>query len=171
MAGIYIHIPFCRQKCTYCDFTSFPDRLGYAEAYMACVYKEMELRKEELKDVEFDTVYFGGGTPSCVKVEYIEKVLLKLKEKFEIDKNCEISIECNPASADKRKLEKYKEVKTLVEHLTIETTFAALGASNAFQLQGELPRDREKLLSVLDEIIENVSEEELQRYRKSVHHL
>ena len=72
---------------------------------------------------------------------------------------------------EESELEKYKEVKTLVEHLTIETTFAALGASNAFQLQGELPRDREKLLSVLDEIIENVSEEELQRYRKSVHHL
>ncbi|MDE6232813.1 MAG: radical SAM protein [Lachnospiraceae bacterium] len=72
---------------------------------------------------------------------------------------------------EESELEKYKEVRTLVEHLRIKTTFAALGASNAFQLQGELPRDRKKLLSVLDEIIENVSEEELQRYRKSVHHL
>lgn len=66
-------------------------------------------------------------------------------------------------------LEKYREIKTLIEHLNI--TIAALGASNAFQLQGELPEDKEKLLSALHEIISNVSEEELQRYRKSVHHL
>ena len=68
-------------------------------------------------------------------------------------------------------IEKYKEVRTLAEHLTIPTIFAAMGASNAFQFQTELPKDKERLLSYLDEIIANVSEEELQRYRKSVHHL
>ena len=56
MAGIYIHVPFCRHKCSYCDFTSFPDKIEYAEAYMACVYKEMKMRGEELKDYTFDTV-------------------------------------------------------------------------------------------------------------------
>ena len=68
-------------------------------------------------------------------------------------------------------LEKYKEVRTLIENLQIPTIFAAMGASNAFQFHGQLPKDKEKLLSFLDEIIGNVSEEELQRYRKSVHHL
>ncbi len=72
---------------------------------------------------------------------------------------------------EETEIEKYKEVRTLIENLKIPTIFGALGASNAFQLQGILPRDKEKLLSVLDEIIDNVSEEELQRYRKSVHHL
>lgn len=72
---------------------------------------------------------------------------------------------------EESELEKYKEIRTLVESLNIPTTFAALGASNAFQLYGELPKDKKKLLSILDEIIDNVSEEELQRYRKSVHHL
>ena len=72
---------------------------------------------------------------------------------------------------EESEIEKYREVKTLMEHLDIKTVFAALGASNAFQLQGNLPEDKEKLLSVLDEIITTVSEEELQRYRKSVHHL
>ncbi len=72
---------------------------------------------------------------------------------------------------EESEVEKYKEVRTLVENLQISTTFAALGASNAFQLHGELPRDKKRLLSFLDEIIENVSEEELQKYRKSVHHL
>lgn len=72
---------------------------------------------------------------------------------------------------EESELEKYKEVRALIEHLNIKTTFAALGASNAFQLHGALPKDKGKLLSILDEIIGNVSEKELQRYRKNVHHL
>ena len=68
-------------------------------------------------------------------------------------------------------LEKYKEIRTLIENLQIPTIFAAMGASNAYQFHGKLPNDRNKLLSFLDKIIENVSEEELQRYRKSVYHL
>lgn len=77
----------------------------------------------------------------------------------------------NGSWKEETEIEKYKEIRTLIENLKIPTIFGALGASNAFQLQGTLPRDKEKLLSVLDEIINNVSEDELQRYRKSVHHL
>ena len=68
-------------------------------------------------------------------------------------------------------LEKYKEVRTLMENLQIPTVFAAMGASNAYQFQGQLPKDKKKLLSLLDEIIGNISEEELRQYRDSVHHL
>jgi radical SAM superfamily enzyme YgiQ (UPF0313 family) len=68
-------------------------------------------------------------------------------------------------------IEKYKELKTLVENLCIPTVFAALGASNAIQIQGKLPEDREKLLKLLDKIIENVNEEQLRKYRKSLLHL
>ena len=67
--------------------------------------------------------------------------------------------------------EKYKEVRALVEGLEIPTEFAALGASNAFQLHGALPKDKKKLLAFLDDVIKNVSEDELRRYRESVHHL
>lgn len=109
MAGIYIHIPFCRQKCTYCDFTSFPDRLGYAEAYMACVYKEMELRKEELKDVEFDTVYFGGGTPSVIDPKYILGAMNQIRKCFRLKKGAEVTIEMNPGTVDEKKIEIYRK--------------------------------------------------------------
>ena len=68
-------------------------------------------------------------------------------------------------------LEKYKEVRTLIETLQIPTVFAAMGASNAYQFHGQLPKDRKKLLALLDEIIGTISEEKLQRYRRSVHHL
>ncbi len=65
MAGIYLHIPFCKQKCTYCDFASFPDKLSFAESYMACLYKEIEMRSKELKDYVFDTVYIPpSSTPN-----------------------------------------------------------------------------------------------------------
>ena len=72
---------------------------------------------------------------------------------------------------EESELEKYWELRTLIAQLRIETTFAAFGASNAFQIQGSLPDGQEKLLSVLDCIIKTVSEEELQRYRRNVHHL
>ena len=64
MSGIYLHIPFCKHKCTYCDFTSFPNRLNFAEAYMACLYKEVAERGKMYAGRTFDTVYIGGGTPS-----------------------------------------------------------------------------------------------------------
>ncbi len=67
--------------------------------------------------------------------------------------------------------EKYREIRTLVECLKIPVVFAAIGASNAFQMQGKLPQDREKLLAFLDDIMENTDERELRRYRESVHHL
>lgn len=72
---------------------------------------------------------------------------------------------------EESEIEKYKELKTLVENLNITTEFAALGASNAIQLQGYLPRDKERLIAVLDEIISNVAEEDLQNYRKHLPHL
>ncbi len=72
---------------------------------------------------------------------------------------------------EESEIEKYKEVRVLLEALEIPTVFAALGASNAFRMQGTLPRDRGKLLDFLDDIIKNVGEDELRHYRESVHHL
>lgn len=67
--------------------------------------------------------------------------------------------------------EKYREIRTLVQELSIPTVFAAMGASNAFQMWSELPREKEKLLAFLDDVIKNVGEDELRRYRENVHHL
>lgn len=72
---------------------------------------------------------------------------------------------------EESEVEKYKEIRTLVEHLQIPTTFAAMGASNAYRFHGQLPEDKEKMIAFLDGIIENVSEKELRQYRKNLHHL
>ena len=108
MAGIYVHIPFCKHKCTYCDFTSFPNRLNFAEAYMACLYKEMEMRKGELEKEVFDTVYFGGGTPSVIDPRYIYGAMKQIKKCFHLAKNPEITIEINPGTVSEQKIATYK---------------------------------------------------------------
>ena len=109
MSGIYIHVPFCKSKCTYCDFASYPDEIGKAEAYFACLYKEMRSRAQELKSKTFDTVYFGGGTPSYVDPKFILGCMRLIKECFSLSENAEITLEVNPGTIDAKKLRFYKE--------------------------------------------------------------
>lgn len=108
MAGIYIHIPFCKSKCTYCDFASFPDEIGKAEAYFACLYKEIKGKAYLLKDKKVNTIYFGGGTPSFVEPKYIYGALKLVYTLFDVDKNAEITLEVNPGTIDENKLKVYK---------------------------------------------------------------
>ena len=109
MAGIYIHVPFCRHKCSYCDFVSFPDKIDYAEAYMACLYKELKMRGEELKNYEFDTVYFGGGTPSYIPPKLILGAMNQIKKCFKLKENAEITLELNPGTIGEAKVKTYLE--------------------------------------------------------------
>lgn len=107
MAGIYVHIPFCRHKCSYCDFTSFPDKIDYAEAYMACLYKELKMRGEELKDYEFDTVYFGGGTPSYIPPKLILGAMNQIRKCFRLKEDAEVTLELNPGTIGENKVQTY----------------------------------------------------------------
>ncbi len=108
MAGVYIHVPFCKQKCSYCDFASYPREIGKAEAYFACLYKELRARSLELKDKEFSTLYFGGGTPSFVEPKYIYGAVKQVLTCFNLSKNAEITLEVNPGTIDEQKLKVYK---------------------------------------------------------------
>ena len=110
MAGIYIHIPFCKSKCRYCDFTSYPGKIGLADAYMACVYKEMKLRAQELKNKTFDTVYIGGGTPSVIDPLSIAGCLNMIRSEYDLRKDAEITIELNPGTIDEQKVAVYRKV-------------------------------------------------------------
>ena len=107
MAGIYVHIPFCKSKCRYCDFASFPDKLCFAESYMACVYREMAMRKEELNGYTFDTLYIGGGTPSVIDENYIAMLVAAARKNFNLAKDAEITIEMNPGTVSAKKIETY----------------------------------------------------------------
>lgn len=107
MGGIYVHIPFCKSKCRYCDFVSYPDKLCFAESYMACVYREMAMRKDKLKDFKFDTLYIGGGTPSVIDENYIAMLVAAAKKNFNLEKDAEITIEMNPGTVSERKIITY----------------------------------------------------------------
>ncbi len=109
MSGIYVHIPFCKQKCTYCDFASYPHETGKADLYFGCLYREMKGRAESLKDYAFDTVYFGGGTPSFVEPKFIAGAMKQLKNYYRIDDDAEITIEMNPGTVTKEKVALYKK--------------------------------------------------------------
>ena len=109
MPGIYIHVPFCRHKCTYCDFVSYPDKINYAEAYMACLYKELKMRGEELKSCVFDTVYFGGGTPSYIPPKLIAGAMKQIRACFTLSEDVEITLELNPGTISESKVKTYKE--------------------------------------------------------------
>ena len=103
--GIYIHIPFCKQKCYYCDFTSFCGKDNLIEKYVEALKKEIEL--ENIKS-EITTVYIGGGTPSYIDSKYIKQIINKVKEK-NISSSAEITIEVNPGTVTEEKLRDYKE--------------------------------------------------------------
>ena len=93
--GLYIHIPFCRTKCLYCDFCSFVSRdADERELYVAALLKEIESRAT--KDYLVDTVYFGGGTPSLLSSAQVGAILSAIKENFVLAMEAEISFECNP---------------------------------------------------------------------------
>ena len=95
MPGIYIHIPFCKTKCTYCDFYKITD-LSKKSALLLALQKEIGLRRNYLNSELVSTIYFGGGTPSTMSANEIGKVLNTIYSNFQIEENCEITLEANP---------------------------------------------------------------------------
>lgn len=101
--GIYVHIPFCKKKCDYCDFISYCDKGMLISDYIESVIKEIESQNIQSK---ITTVYIGGGTPSYIDSKYIIKILEKIKEK-NISEDAEITIEVNPGTVTEKKLKDY----------------------------------------------------------------
>ena len=95
MAGIYIHIPFCKQRCNYCAFYS-STLYNIKEEYADAVCKELLMRKEYIKGEEIKTIYFGGGTPSTLPITLLQKICDTIYKNYSVCSNAEITIECNP---------------------------------------------------------------------------
>lgn len=95
MSGIYIHIPFCTEKCHYCDFFS-GNQLYLMDDYVNAVVEEIALRKDYLVNKEIDTIYFGGGTPSLLTQVQILRILDEIYLCFNVKSDAEITLECNP---------------------------------------------------------------------------
>lgn len=110
--GIYVHIPFCKSKCYYCDFVSYTNGYNRIENYMQEVMKEMD--QYDFRHYNITTIYIGGGTPSFIDEKYIKQFLQKLKKKIvnnqTMFKDIEITIEVNPGTVTQKKLEQYKDI-------------------------------------------------------------
>lgn len=107
MSGIYIHIPFCKQACYYCDF-HFSVNLKKKDAMLKAVENELVLRKEELGSEVVQSIYFGGGTPSLLKSSEIGNILETIHRNFKLTDTPEITLEANPDDLDKQKINKLK---------------------------------------------------------------
>ena len=105
--GIYIHIPFCKQKCSYCDFISFANKEEYVEQYINALKEE--IKNTIYNNYDVDTIYIGGGTPSFINSKNITQILDLVKEKFNVKNNAEITIEVNPGTVNEEKLQDYKK--------------------------------------------------------------
>lgn len=117
--GIYVHIPFCKKKCYYCDFSSYPDKINSQARYVECVEQEILQYATESKIMSkynlepkytIDTIYIGGGTPSIIDSNLIYQIVKCIKTNFNIKEQVEITIEVNPGTVTKEKLEKYREI-------------------------------------------------------------
>ena len=109
MAGIYIHVPFCRRACHYCDF-HFTTNLKNQQVLVDAILLEIELRKAYLEEEKISTIYFGGGTPSLLHSAQIETILNSIKKHYSLNSNLELTLEANPEDLSKEKLIELKKL-------------------------------------------------------------
>ncbi|MCI8373096.1 MAG: oxygen-independent coproporphyrinogen III oxidase [Lachnospiraceae bacterium] len=109
--GIYVHIPFCVKKCDYCDFLSQVGSVSLQERYMQCLLEEIRQVSSDYREYQVETIFIGGGTPSVLKPEWIEKVLACIYQNYDLLPlgSIEITLECNPGTLDCRKVLSFRE--------------------------------------------------------------
>ncbi|WP_313232393.1 radical SAM family heme chaperone HemW [Tissierella praeacuta] len=107
--SLYIHIPFCISKCYYCDFSSFTNINHKIDEYINSLIIELDLYKDKIKDYSIKTIFIGGGTPSCINPRYINRILEFIYRNFNTSDLVEVTIETNPGTLDKEKVQIYME--------------------------------------------------------------
>ena len=109
MAGIYVHIPFCRQACSYCDF-HFTIYFGYVKHTIEAILLETKHKINYLTDEPINTIYFGGGTPSAIPEDAIEKIISGIMKIYQVSNNPEITLEVNPDDINPEKIRSYRRI-------------------------------------------------------------
>ncbi len=109
MAGIYIHIPFCKKACTYCDF-HFTTSLKYVDEMTAAICTEIALKKDRLYGQQIGSIYFGGGTPSVLNTSALQKIFDTITAHFSIASTAEITVETNPDDLNSRKINELRQL-------------------------------------------------------------
>ena len=110
MSGIYLHVPFCKQKCTYCDFHFSTTFESYRTKMVETMQQELALRREYLTDSCLESIYFGGGTPSLLTLEELQQFFTSLHANFTLSENAEITLEANPDDITDENLANWRKV-------------------------------------------------------------
>ena len=158
--GIYIHIPYCRSRCPYCDFHSEASR-GCPDSYVDALCKEIVTREGMRRfsgneKISCDSVYFGGGTPSLLTPVQLERILLAVREGFDLSSDSEITLECNPSG------EGLKELLTAAAELGVNRVSLGMQSSDtkerrALGRKGDSDSVRRALRAARDSGIDNIS--------------
>ncbi len=110
MAGFYIHIPFCAQQCTYCDFHFSTTFDKYRTQMIAAICTEIQLRKSQNEQQTIETIYFGGGTPSILTAQELEQIISTIAQQYFLSDSIEITLECNPDDCSEEQLIAWKKL-------------------------------------------------------------
>ncbi len=153
MSGLYIHIPFCKQACHYCDF-HFSTSLKKKEEMILALCRELELRKEEFKEETVGTIYFGGGTPSVLQTDEIERIIASVYGNYTVVSNPEITLEANPDDLSEEKIIELAESSINRLSIGIQSFFEAdLKLMN----RAHNAQEAEKCLQMATEHFQNIS--------------
>lgn len=172
MAGIYLHIPFCKQACHYCDF-HFSTSMKNKEAMVAALANEMQLRKNELGNETIETIYFGGGTPSVLSTDEIEFLIESVYQHFDVAQNPEITLEANP---DDLSFDRITELSnTRINRLSIgiqsffdEDLQLMNRAHNANEAQKSLAKAREHFDNISVDLIYGIPGMSDQKWKENI---
>ncbi len=153
MSGIYIHIPFCKQACHYCDF-HFSTSMGKKEAMVEALKKELVLRKGELEQDTVETIYFGGGTPSVLTSEEIQGIISVVFKNYKVTRDPEITLEANPDDLSEEKIKELSESPVNRLSIGIQSFF-----EEDLKLMNRAHSSKEaiKSLSIATQVFDNIS--------------
>jgi len=152
-SSLYVHVPFCIKKCKYCNFYSLPHEESLELFYLDAFIKEIELTKNI--DHHIKTIYIGGGTPSCLSIKTLERILSALMKNYKIQENAEFSVEVNPSTVSIEKLNLLKEFGVNRISIGIQSFF-----DNELKILGRIHNYKDALKtieSVINEGFENIS--------------
>ena len=172
MAGIYFHIPFCKQACYYCDF-HFSTSLKKKEPMLRALRKELLLRKEELREQVVETIYFGGGTPSVLEQGEIDDLLDAVGEHYRVSPDPEITLEANPDDLSPGRLEALARSRINRLSIGIQSFFEEdlrfmNRAHNARQALTALNQAKEYFENISIDLIYGVPTSDLTRWKKNI---
>ncbi|MGO1751165.1 MULTISPECIES: radical SAM family heme chaperone HemW [Psychroflexus] len=171
MSGIYIHIPFCKQACHYCDF-HFSTSMKYKEQLVSSLMKEISLRRDEISP-NIKTIYFGGGTPSLLNQDEVTKIINQIHKELNVDENAEITLEANPDDLDENYLKELSQTKVNRLSIGVQSFFEKdlkmmNRAHNSEEAHKSIQLAKKYFDNISIDLIYGIPEMSIQRWKENI---